>query len=83
MGIGDLLAFLIIGLLAGFIAGKLMRGGGFGLVGNLIIGVIRSLVGGLIFRIVGLAATGFTGSLIMATLGAVVLLWLLGYVRKR
>jgi len=49
-----LIGFLIIGLIAGWLGGKIMRGGGFGLVGNLIVGVIGALVGGFTFGLLGL-----------------------------
>ncbi len=72
----DLLWFLIIGVVAGWLAGKLTRGKGFGLLGDLVIGVCGAILGGFLFRLVGLSAYGTCGSLIMATLGAVVLLFL-------
>jgi uncharacterized membrane protein YeaQ/YmgE (transglycosylase-associated protein family) len=74
--------FLVIGIAAGWIAGKIMKGRGFGLVGNLVIGVIGALVGGFLFDVVGLEAYGLLASLVMATTGAVVLLFLLGFVKK-
>jgi uncharacterized membrane protein YeaQ/YmgE (transglycosylase-associated protein family) len=74
--------FLVIGIAAGWIAGKIMKGRGFGLVGNLVIGVIGALVGGFLFNIIGLEAYGLVASLVMATTGAVVLLFLLGFVKK-
>lgn len=74
--------FLIIGIAAGWIAGKIMKGRGFGLVGNLVVGVIGALVGGFLFDLIGLEAYGLLASLVMATAGAVVLLFLLGFVKK-
>ncbi len=74
--------FLLIGIAAGWIAGKIMKGKGFGLLGNLIIGVIGALVGGFLFDIIGLEAYGILASLVMATAGAVVLLFLLGFVKR-
>lgn len=56
-----LIGFLIIGLIAGWLGGKIMRGGGFGLVGNLIVGVIGALVGGFTFGLLGLTAGGSSG----------------------
>jgi uncharacterized membrane protein YeaQ/YmgE (transglycosylase-associated protein family) len=69
--------FLIIGAVAGWLAGKIMRGHGFGLVGDLVVGVLGSLVGGFLFRLLGIASFGLIGSLVTATVGAVVLLWLI------
>jgi len=73
--------FLIIGVVAGWLAGKLTRGHGFGLVGNLVVGIIGALVGGFLFRLIGIASYGLIGSLVTATVGAVVLLWLVRKLR--
>ncbi|WP_281301920.1 MULTISPECIES: GlsB/YeaQ/YmgE family stress response membrane protein [unclassified Iodidimonas] len=78
----SLLWFLLIGLAAGFIAGKLMRGAGFGLLGNLLVGVIGAVLGGFLFGLFGLQAYGLLGNLVVATLGAIVLLWLSSLLRK-
>ena len=75
--------FLMIGLLAGFLAGLFMKGRGFGLVGNLIVGVLGAFLGGWLFKLLGLSATGFVGSLVTATVGAVVLLFLVGLIKGR
>jgi uncharacterized membrane protein YeaQ/YmgE (transglycosylase-associated protein family) len=72
--------FILIGLAAGFLAGAVVKGHGFGLVGNLIVGVIGALLGGFIFGLLGIAATSLLGALICAFVGAVVLLLLLGFV---
>ncbi len=71
----ELIWFLLIGLAAGWLAGQLTKGRGFGFVGNLAVGVLGAIIGGFIFRLVGLSAWGTCGSLIMATLGAVILLF--------
>ena len=77
-----LLWFLLIGLAAGWLAGQIMKGGGYGLVGDLIVGVIGALLGGFLFRLVGLAAYGLLGSLVTATVGAIVLIALLRGIRR-
>jgi uncharacterized membrane protein YeaQ/YmgE (transglycosylase-associated protein family) len=69
--------FLLIGLAAGWLAGQLVKGGGFGLVGDLVVGVIGALVGGALFNAIGLSANGLLGSLITATIGAIVLIVIL------
>jgi uncharacterized membrane protein YeaQ/YmgE (transglycosylase-associated protein family) len=67
--------FLIVGLVAGWLAGKLMKGRGFGLVGNLIVGVIGAILGGWLFNLLGASSGGgLLGSILVATVGAVVLL---------
>lgn len=78
----NILWFLIIGLAAGWLAGQVMRGGSFGLIGNLIIGVVGALVGGFVFDLLGVGAGGLIGSLITAFIGAVVFLWLLRLIRR-
>ena len=74
--------FILIGIAAGWLAGQIMKGGGFGLIGDLIVGVIGALLGGLLFGLLGIAATGLLGSLITATVGAVVLIALLRLMRR-
>lgn len=73
--------FLLIGLAAGFLAGKLTKGHDFGLVGNLIVGTVGALLGGFLFSLLQLSAGGLIGSLVTATVGAVLLLYLLRYVK--
>jgi len=72
-----MLWFLIIGIIAGWLAGNLMDGGGFGFIGNLFVGVVGSFIGGFLFGLLGLSAYGTIGEIIMATVGAIVLLWLM------
>ena len=67
---------ILIGILAGWLAGKIMRGRGFGVVLDLILGVVGSLIGGLVFGVLGLHAYGLIGSIVVATTGAVMLLYL-------
>jgi len=75
--------FILIGLAAGWLAGQLMKGGGFGIVGNIIVGVIGALVGGFLFRFFGVSAGGgLLGALIVATIGAIVLLFLLRLIKR-
>ena len=78
----SLVWFLIIGSLAGYFAGQLTKGSGFGLGMNLVIGIIGAVLGGFLFSLLGLAAYGLIGSLITATIGAVVLLWIVKMVKK-
>ena len=75
--------FILIGLAAGWVAGQLMKGGGFGVVGDIIVGVIGALLGGFLFRTLGVSAGGgLLGSLIVAIIGAVVLLFLFRLIKK-
>jgi len=69
--------FILIGLAAGWLAGQFMRGGGFGVVGDILLGVVGALLGGFLFHQLGLSAGGgLIGALIVATIGAVILLFL-------
>ncbi|NDJ35591.1 MAG: GlsB/YeaQ/YmgE family stress response membrane protein [Chloroflexi bacterium] len=71
------LAVLLVGALPGFLAGKLVRGEGFGLIGNVLLGIAGSLIGALIFGLLGFdISETFVGWLVSATAGAVVLLTL-------
>jgi uncharacterized membrane protein YeaQ/YmgE (transglycosylase-associated protein family) len=82
MGTQSLIVFLIIGVVAGFLAGKIMKGGGFGLLGDLVVGVIGAFLGGWLFGMLGLFPAGMLGTLVTATVGAVVLLWVIRLVKK-
>ena len=75
--------FIIIGIVAGFVAGKLMRGGGFGLLVNLVVGITGAVLGGWVFGLLGITTTGIIGSLITATVGAIILLWIISLFQKR
>ncbi|TNC71972.1 GlsB/YeaQ/YmgE family stress response membrane protein [Rubellimicrobium roseum] len=77
------LSFLIIGLIAGWIAEKIMHRDQ-GLLVNLIVGVIGAYLGAFLFSLVGLETAGsWIGAIIVATIGAVVLLWIVGMIRRR
>lgn len=75
--------FILIGLAAGFLAGTVVKGHGFGLVGNLVVGVVGALLGGFLFGLLGLSTTGKVGQLLCAFVGAIVLLFLLRFVKGK
>ena len=75
--------FILIGLAAGFLAGVVVKGHGFGIVGNIIVGIIGALLGGFVFGLLGLSTTGKLGELICAFVGAIVLLFLLKFVKGK
>lgn len=81
----DLLWFLIIGAIAGWLAGQFMKGSGFGLLGDIIVGVIGALIGGWLFGQLHLPIPGgpLIGSLIVAFVGAVILLFLVRLIKRR
>lgn len=78
----ELVTFLLIGLVAGWIAGNLMKRRRVGLVGNLIVGVIGAVLGGKLFAFLNITAGGLIGAIITATAGAVLLLYLMSFVKK-
>ncbi|TMD16997.1 MAG: GlsB/YeaQ/YmgE family stress response membrane protein [Chloroflexi bacterium] len=74
---GGIIAWLLVGLIAGWAAGKVSRGHGFGLIGDLVVGLIGALIGGLIAGAFIQGSVGFIGSIIVAFLGALLLLVLI------
>lgn len=79
----SIILFLIIGALAGWLAGKITKGKGFGFLGNLVVGIIGAVVGGFVFDILHISGYGLIGSLVAAVVGAVILLWAVGRVAKK
>jgi uncharacterized membrane protein YeaQ/YmgE (transglycosylase-associated protein family) len=79
----SLLIFLIVGALAGWLAGVLVRGFGFGVLGNIIVGIIGAFLGGWLFRALGVSlGAGLVGAFLTALIGAVVLLFLISLIRR-
>jgi len=82
MDITGLLIFLAIGAIAGWLAGNLIKGGGFGLFGNIVIGIIGAVVGGFVFGLFGITAGGIIGSIVTATVGAALFLYVVSIIKK-
>ena len=83
MGSHDILAWLIIGAIAGWLAGLIVSGFGFGLIGNIVVGIIGALVAGWVLPQLGIAlATGTLGSIVDATIGAVIVLVILSLIKR-
>jgi len=78
----DILWFLLIGAAAGWGAGQIMKGRGFGLLGNIVVGILGGVVGGFLLGISGMTGGGLFASLVTALIGAVVLLAIVGAIRK-
>lgn len=78
----NLLLSLVIGIVAGWLAGEIWRGYGFGLVGNLIVGIIGALLGTWLFSLLGIAAGGIVGTLVMAFIGALILLFIVNMIAR-
>lgn len=69
--------WLVVGIIAGALAGLVMRGGGYGIVGDIIVGLVGALVGGFVAGLFGLGANGFIGSIIIAFIGACIFIAIL------
>lgn len=76
MGLSQIFWFLVIGVVSGWLAGQIFRGGGFGLWGDLAVGVVGAVVGGFVFSLMGIGAYGVIGSIVTSTVGALLFLWL-------
>jgi uncharacterized membrane protein YeaQ/YmgE (transglycosylase-associated protein family) len=81
--LGNLLWWCIVGLIAGFLAGKVMKGGGFGVLMDIVIGIVGAMIGGWVFGLVGIfPGGGLIGSILVAFVGACILLWLVRLIKK-
>ena len=72
---------IVIGILAGFLAGKIMRGRGYGVLMDLLLGVVGSILGGTVFGMLGLYSSGLVGQLVVATVGAILLIYIVRKLR--
>ena len=73
---------IVIGILAGFLAGKIMRGRGYGLLIDLLLGIVGSMLGGMVFGLLGLYSSGIVGQLVVATVGAMLLIFIVRKIRS-
>jgi len=78
----SLIIFLAIGAVAGWLAGNIMKGGGFGLPVNIVVGIVGAVIGGFLFGLLGISAGGLIGSLITALVGAILLLYIVSLIKK-
>ena len=84
MGPESLIIWLIVGAIAGWLAGLIVRGFGFGLIGNIVVGIIGAFIAGWLMPRLGIhIGRGMIGAIINATIGAVILLFVLGLIRRR
>jgi uncharacterized membrane protein YeaQ/YmgE (transglycosylase-associated protein family) len=79
---GGLLWWCIVGLIAGFLAGKVMKGGGFGVLMDIVIGIVGAVIGGWVFGMLGVFPGGMISSIVVAFVGACILLWLVRLIKK-
>lgn len=75
--------FILIGALAGWVGGKLVKGEGFGLIGNIIVGIVGAVLGGWIFEKLGIAETNLLYSIAAAVVGSVVFLLVIGLIKRK
>ena len=85
MDLNGLIVIIIIGLIAGFLAGKIWKGSGFGIVGDIVIGVVGAFIGGWLWGVVHLPSLGpwWLTAIVSATIGALILLFIIGLVKRR
>lgn len=76
----NIISFLIVGLIAGWIASVLMKGRGLGAIGNMIVGIVGALIGGFIFDMTGVVVYGFWSALGMSIVGAIVFLFIVSLI---
>jgi uncharacterized membrane protein YeaQ/YmgE (transglycosylase-associated protein family) len=76
-----IITLVLVGLIAGYLAGLIWKGRGFGLVGNLIVGVAGSFLGRFLFNLAGFSVSGFVAQVVAAIVGAILLLWIINKIR--
>jgi uncharacterized membrane protein YeaQ/YmgE (transglycosylase-associated protein family) len=77
-----LIWWILVGLIAGFLAGKVMKGGGFGVVMDIVVGIAGAIVGGFVLGLIGIHGGGLIGSIVVAFVGAVILIWLVRQLKR-
>ncbi len=82
MTVESLLIWLIVGAVAGWLAGQIVKGHGFGLAGNIVVGIVGAFLAGWLLPGLGLGLSGIVGSIIYAAIGAIILLLLIGLIKR-
>jgi uncharacterized membrane protein YeaQ/YmgE (transglycosylase-associated protein family) len=77
LSLSNVLWWLVVGLIAGFLASRVMRGGGYGIVGDIVVGIIGAFIGGWLAGLLGLGSFGLIGTIVVAFIGACILLAIL------
>jgi len=75
--------WIVVGLIAGWAAGKIMKGGGYGVAMDIVLGIVGAVVGGWLMGLLGIYSGSFLGTIIIAIIGAVFLIWLSRVLKKR
>ena len=79
---GGLIYWIVVGLIAGWLAGQVMKGGGYGVVVDIVLGILGGIVGGWVFGVLGFHAGGTIAQIIVAFVGAVILVWIARKLKK-
>jgi uncharacterized membrane protein YeaQ/YmgE (transglycosylase-associated protein family) len=79
---GGLIWWIVVGLIAGWLAGKVMKGGGYGVLIDIVLGIAGGILGGWVFGLLGIQAGGIIGSIVVAFIGAVILVWITRLIKK-
>ncbi len=82
LSLSNVLWWLVVGLIAGFLASRVMRGGGYGIVGDIVVGIIGAFLGGWLAGLLGLGSFGLIGTIVVAFIGACILLTILHAVSR-
>jgi len=77
-----IICWIVVGLIAGWAAGRIMKGGGYGMVADIVLGIVGGIVGGWVVGLFGLGAGGFIWTILVAILGAVILIWITRLIKK-
>jgi uncharacterized membrane protein YeaQ/YmgE (transglycosylase-associated protein family) len=80
--ITNLIWWVVVGLIAGWAAGRIMKGGGYGAVMDIILGIVGAVLGGWLMGMLGIHAGGLIGTILVAILGAVILIWISRLIKK-
>jgi uncharacterized membrane protein YeaQ/YmgE (transglycosylase-associated protein family) len=80
--ISGLILWIVVGLIAGWAAGKIMKGGGYGTVMDIVLGIVGGIVGGWLLGIFGIHGSGLIGSILVSIFGAVVLIWISRMIKR-
>lgn len=83
MTLGEFATVLLVGLIAGWLAGVVMKGRGYGIVGDILLGIVGAVVGGFLFGLLGVTAYGFLGRVVVALVGSIVLIGVVRLLRGR
>lgn len=79
----NLFMVIVVGILSGWLAGRIQKGKGFGLVGNLVVGILGSVFGNWLFWQLGFVTYGFIANVVVAVIGALVILWVVGLLARK